>query len=109
MFRDDDDTHYLYFGGLWGGQLQRWRTGIYDPTVPRDPMDDGPALGPRIARLAEDMKHFAEPVREIRILDEDGDGLIARTGLVARTGLIGRTALFSVLPGRGARRAKRPR
>ena len=72
VFRDEDGTHYMYFGGLWGGQLQRWRSGAYDATVPRDPMDDGPALGPRIARLADDMKHFAEPVREIRILDEQG-------------------------------------
>ena len=73
MFRDDDGTHYMYFGGLWGGQLQRWRTGRYDATVPRDPMDEGPALGPRVVSLSDDMKHFAEPVREIRILDENGE------------------------------------
>ena len=24
-FRDDDGTFYLYFGGLWGGQLQSWQ------------------------------------------------------------------------------------
>jgi hypothetical protein len=71
-FRDDDGTHYLTFGGLWGGQLQRWRDGAYDPTVPRDPTDEGPALGPRIARLRDDMLGFAEPVREVRILDERG-------------------------------------
>jgi Glycosyl hydrolases family 43 len=71
-FHDDDGTHYLMFGGLWGGQLQRWRDGAYDPTVPRDPTDDGPALGPRIARLRDDMLGFAEPVREVRILDEGG-------------------------------------
>ena len=71
-FRDDDGTHYMYFGGLWGGQLQRWRTGTYDASVPRDPMDDGPALGPRVARLRDDMLAFAEPVREVRILDERG-------------------------------------
>jgi hypothetical protein len=71
-FRDDDGSHYLYFGGLWGGQLQRWRAGTYDPHAPRDPLDDGPALGPRVARLGDDMLGFAEPVREVRILDADG-------------------------------------
>jgi hypothetical protein len=72
-FRDDDGAYYLYFGGLWGGQLQRWRTGTYDAAAPRDPMDDGPALGPRVARLRDDMLGFAEPVHEIRILDERGE------------------------------------
>jgi hypothetical protein len=72
-FRDDDGTHYLLFGGLWGGQLQRWRRGTYDPSAPRDPTDDGPALGPRIARLRDDMLGFAEPPREVRVLDERGE------------------------------------
>jgi len=75
-FRDDDGTHYLYFGGLWGGQLQRWRTGSYDGTVPRDPTDNGPALGPRVVRLADDMKGFAEPAREVRVLDERGQPIL---------------------------------
>jgi hypothetical protein len=72
VFRDGDGASYMYFGGLWGGQLQRWRTGTYDPDEPRDPSDDGPALGPRVVRLTDDMLGFAEPVREIRILDERG-------------------------------------
>ena len=72
VYRDEDGAYYMYFGGLWGGQLQRWRTGSYEATAPRDPMDDGPALGPRVARLSDDMLSFAEPVREIRILDQDG-------------------------------------
>jgi Glycosyl hydrolases family 43 len=72
VFRDDDGAYYIYFGGLWGGQLQRWRTGSYNPDEPRDPSDDGPALGPRVARLTDDMLGFAEPVREIRIVDEQG-------------------------------------
>jgi hypothetical protein len=72
VYRDDDGAYYMYFGGLWGGQLQRWRTGRYDATAPRDPMEEGPALGPRVARLSGDMLSFAEPVREIQILDVDG-------------------------------------
>lgn len=72
VFRDDDGAHYMYFGGLWGGQLQRWRTGEYDGSVPRDPSDNGPALGPRVAKLHDDMLAFAEPVRDVRVLDESG-------------------------------------
>jgi hypothetical protein len=71
-FRDDDGTHYLLFGGLWGGQLQRWRAGRYDAGAPRDPAGDGPAMGPRMARLRDDMLGFAEPVREVQILDGGG-------------------------------------
>src|SRR3954454_17739475 len=26
VFKDDDGTYYMYFGGIWGGQLQRWVT-----------------------------------------------------------------------------------
>lgn len=29
VFKDDDGKYYMYFGGLWGGQLQRWRTGEF--------------------------------------------------------------------------------
>ncbi|MDB4914873.1 MAG: hypothetical protein JWM95_2517 [Gemmatimonadetes bacterium] len=75
-FRDDDGSYYLYFGGIWGGQLQRWRTGTYNPTEPRDPDDNGPALGPRVARLSDDMLSFAEPVREVQVLDKDGSPIL---------------------------------
>ena len=27
VFKDDDGKYYMYFGGLWGGQLQRWADG----------------------------------------------------------------------------------
>ena len=57
------------------GSSSAGASGTYDATVPRDPMDEGPALGPRVVRLSDDMKHFAEPVREIRIVDENGEPL----------------------------------
>ncbi|OYZ42231.1 MAG: alpha-N-arabinofuranosidase, partial [Novosphingobium sp. 16-62-11] len=31
VFTDDDGASYMYFGGIWGGQLQRWATGKFDP------------------------------------------------------------------------------
>jgi beta-xylosidase len=30
VFTDDDGSSYMYFGGLWGGQLQCWINGTFD-------------------------------------------------------------------------------
>ncbi|WP_024891912.1 glycoside hydrolase family 43 protein [Luteimonas huabeiensis] len=76
VFADDDGHHYMYFGGLWGGQLQHYRDNAYDPAH-AEPADDAPALGPRVARLAAGMTTFAEPPREVAILDEHGRPLRA--------------------------------
>jgi hypothetical protein len=70
-FIDDDGKAYLYFGGIWGGQLQKWRTGKWDPNG-REPADGDAAIGPRVAELSADMKSFAGPVHEIQIVDEKG-------------------------------------
>lgn len=77
VFKDADGTYYMYFGGIWGGQLQRWRMGSYDPQG-REPGDDEPALGPRAARLSKDLLHFDEKVRELKILDRDGKALLTK-------------------------------
>ena len=74
---DDDNQAYLYFGGIWGGQLQQWRTGKFDPRG-KEPADHEPAIGPRVAKLTEDMKSFAGGITEIQILDEQGQPLLAR-------------------------------
>ena len=76
VFADDDGAYYLYFGGIWGGQLQHYRDDAYDASL-QEPADDEPALGPRVARLSGDMKQLAEPAREIVILDETGQPLRA--------------------------------
>lgn len=76
VFADDDGAYYLYFGGIWGGQLQHYRDDAYDASL-QEPADDEPALGPRVARLSGDMKQFAESTREIVILDESGQPLRA--------------------------------
>jgi hypothetical protein len=71
VFKDKEGSYYLYFGGIWGGQLQRWTNGVYDSaTAVRRP--DELAVLPRIAKLSADMKSFAEPVKEVEILDENG-------------------------------------
>jgi len=76
VFKDDNGQYYLYFGGIWGGQLQLYRNNEYS-TNNEEPLADEPALGPRIALLSNDMKHFAEGVKEIIILDEKGKPLLA--------------------------------
>ena len=78
VFSDADGQAYVYFGGLWGGQLQRWKTGTYDPAAPdKKPDGNEPAIGPRVAKLGADMKQFSGPVKEITILDSLGKPLKA--------------------------------
>jgi len=80
-FVDDDGQAYLYFGGIWGGQLQCWQTGKFDRAA-YDTMEvsgDRPALMPRVARLSDDMRSFTGDVLEIAILD-DKDGQPIRAG-----------------------------
>jgi hypothetical protein len=76
VFIDDDENAFMYFGGLWGGQLQSYRNNRYDKEN-KEPLPDQPALGPRVAMLTDDMLQFAEDVREIRINDEHGRQLLA--------------------------------
>lgn len=76
VFEDSDGVFYMYFGGIWGGQLQKYRNNTYN-SAHEEPADDEPALGPIVARLSDDMKEFAETPREIVILDENGEPLKA--------------------------------
>jgi hypothetical protein len=50
VYADDNGEHYLYFGGLWGGQLQKYRDNAW-ADANGEPPPDAPALGPRVARL----------------------------------------------------------
>jgi hypothetical protein len=78
VFTDEDGQAYLYFGGIWGGQLQRWRDGRYDPEGSKTDLgqDDAPALCPQVARLTEDGLQFAEAPRDVMILGEDGQPIL---------------------------------
>lgn len=76
VFTDVDGASYMYFGGIWGGQLQRWTTGSYQPEDSY-PSPEAPAIAPRVARLRDDMRGFAEPPREVLILDEGGQPITA--------------------------------
>ncbi|HNX93801.1 MAG TPA: glycoside hydrolase family 43 protein [Holophaga sp.] len=71
IFPDEDGKYYLSFGGLWGGQLDKWKTGTFDPEG-GEPADDQPAVCPKIALMSDDMLEFAEKPRDIVIVDENG-------------------------------------
>jgi Glycosyl hydrolases family 43 len=76
VFEDTDGQFYMYFGGIWGGQLQNYRNNSYN-AAGTEPADNAPALGPIVARMSDDMKEFAETPREIQILDDNGKPLLA--------------------------------
>ena len=77
---EEDGNYLLYFGGIWGGQLQRWRTGSFNadgegPFV-HLPNDDEPALCAKVARLSDDLLEFNEEPKDVIILDEEGMPLL---------------------------------
>lgn len=76
VFEDEDGKFYLYFGGIWGGQLQKYRNNKFSKEN-EEPHKNEPALGPIVTLLTDDMKQFAESPREIKILDKNGDILLA--------------------------------
>ncbi|MCL2486581.1 MAG: glycoside hydrolase family 43 protein [Oscillospiraceae bacterium] len=82
VFTDGDGKTYMYFGGLWGGQLEKWQTGEFVDVNPEIPGADGPsggqpALGPMVAEMSDDLLSFKHSPTEIKILDEHGGPLTA--------------------------------
>jgi hypothetical protein len=93
-FVDDDRQAYLYFGGIWGGQLQCWRSRRFDREAyaSMEANCDEPALFPRVAKMNDgapalseiptsqlladsdmlDMRSFHGQVQELVINDTDG-------------------------------------
>ena len=70
VFKDDDGSVYMYFGGLWGGQLQRYRCNkaIEDPHMPKA---DETALPSRVAKISDDMLQFAEAPKPVLVVDNN--------------------------------------
>ena len=99
MFKDDDGQIYCYFGGLWGGQLQWWRSlfhgfaaipgkygdnnGLIDLGPAPDhrtqlfAKPDAFALPSAVVRMSDDVLQFSEAPRPVLILDKDGQPLRA--------------------------------
>lgn len=73
---DDDGRIYCYNGGLWGGQLEMWQSGNFNPDEHR-PEGDEKALGPLFAEFKQDMTGFVAAPKMIDILDENGEPIKA--------------------------------
>lgn len=71
---EDNGAYYMYFGGIWGGQLQFYRDNKLTPPCEL-PHFHEPALCPKIAKLQDNMLEFAEEPRDILLLDEAGNPL----------------------------------
>lgn len=67
----ENGIYYMYFGGIWGGQLQRYRNNKALEAA-FFPSDTEPSLCPKVVRLSEDMLGFAEEPRDLTILDPNG-------------------------------------
>src|SRR5574344_860647 len=59
VFLAPDGAHYMYFGGLWGGQMQRYKDNKALECAYL-PEGDELALPSRVVKLTEDMLGFAE-------------------------------------------------
>ena len=82
VFKDDDNSYYMYFGGLWGGQLQRWNKGVFNADQPESPTAFIPqpneaALLPYVAKMRDDLLEFDEAPKPVEILDENGNLLLS--------------------------------
>ncbi|NLZ73552.1 MAG: family 43 glycosylhydrolase [Bacteroidales bacterium] len=72
---EEKGKYYMCFGGIWGGQLQRYRNNkaLECAIIPEDAE---PSLCAKIALLRDDMLEFAEEPRDVVILDENGNPLL---------------------------------
>ena len=82
VFKDNDNSYYMYFGGLWGGQLQRWNKGVFNADQPESPTafipkPDEAALLPYVAKMRDDLLEFDEAPKPVEILDENGNLLLS--------------------------------
>ncbi|HEX7584443.1 MAG TPA: glycoside hydrolase family 43 protein [Prolixibacteraceae bacterium] len=71
VFTDTDGKSYMYFGGIWGGQLQRYRNGKAIECGAQ-PAAGESALSPQVAMMSKDMLQFIESAKNIVILGPDG-------------------------------------
>ena len=94
VFKDNDGEIYVYFGGLWGGQLQWYQAPAapYLTAADKEKVDlgpaadkqtqlfvspDVPALPSCVARMSNNVMQFAEAPHPVVILDKDGEPLKA--------------------------------
>lgn len=80
VFTDTDGSTYMYYGGIWGGQLQRWNNGKYDANGSKTDSgkENEPALTAKVAKLSKDMLRFDGTVKDVVILDAAGKPLLTK-------------------------------
>ncbi len=73
---EEDGKYYMYFGGLWGGQLQRYKDNkaLESAYLPEG---EEVAIPARVVRLSDDMLEFAEEPKPVVIVDDEGKPLTA--------------------------------
>ncbi len=73
---EEDGRYYMYFGGLWGGQLQRYKDNkaLESAYLPEG---EEVAVPARVVLLSDDMLEFAEEPKPVVIVDEEGKPLTA--------------------------------
>ena len=75
VFKDHDGHYYMLLGGIGGGALQNFSD---IPEKYKDlPALERPAVAPKIAKLKANMVEFAEPLRDIEVLNPDGSPILA--------------------------------
>jgi hypothetical protein len=79
VFMDTDGTAYMYFGGIWGGQLQRWVNGKYANESKTDlKVENDPAVSCKVVKLKSNMKEFDGEAKDVTILDSLGKPLLTK-------------------------------
>lgn len=76
LFKDDDGKVYVYFGGIWGGQLQ-WYKDNKMLKCEYLPERNEPALPSRVTRMSGDMLQFDEAPKAVLVVDDNGQPLTA--------------------------------
>ena len=72
----EGNDYLMYFGGLWGGQLQRYKANkaLESAYLPEG---EEPALPSRVVKLTDDMLQWAEEPKPVYVVDEEGNPLKA--------------------------------
>ena len=72
----EGNDYLMYFGGLWGGQLQRYKDNkaLESAYLPEG---EEPALPSRVVKLTDDMLQWAEEPKPVYVDDEEGNPLKA--------------------------------
>jgi beta-xylosidase len=72
---EENGNYYMYFGGIWGGQLQRYKDNKALESGATYPADNEPAIPSRVVKLSADMLQFAEDPKPVVINDKNGKPL----------------------------------